>query len=206
MEANKSMIIGVDARPISYPQLTGIGVYLNSLLQAIQELDQDNYYYLISNGAIHFEVVNPRWKKIEGRVPQRMFSTLCTQCCIPRIASTVKLDLFWGPRHSLPLFMPKNIKMVLTVHDIVHVLFPHTMSLPNLVVERLLMRQSIRRADYVIADSVSTLSGIQEHYQVRPTKIGVVYPGCPTFSEHLHSPRSDDEKFPGKYFLFVGTL
>ena len=200
------MIIGVDARPISCPQLTGIGVYLNSLLQALQELDEENHYYLISNGAIYFEVINPRWKKIEGRLPQRKISTLWMQFCVPRIASAVKLDLFWGPRHQLPLFMPKNIKTVLTVHDIVHVLFPHTMNLPNLVVERLLMRRSIRRADYVIADSISTASGIQEHYQVRPTKIGVVYPGGPTFSEHIHSPVSDDEKLPGKYFLFVGTL
>jgi glycosyltransferase involved in cell wall biosynthesis len=58
----------------------------------------------------------------------------------------------------------------------------------------------------VIADSISTASGIQEHYQVRPKKIGVVYPGSPTFSEHIHSPISDDEKLPGKYLLFVGTL
>jgi hypothetical protein len=58
------MIIGVDTRSVSYLQLTGIGVYLNNLLQAIQELDQENHYYLISNKAINFEVVNPNWGKI----------------------------------------------------------------------------------------------------------------------------------------------
>ncbi len=200
------MIIGVDARPVSYPPLTGIGVYLNNLLQAIQELDEENHYYLISNKAINFEVVNPQWKKIEGRFPQRMISTLWMQCCIPHIASKLKLDLFWGPRHQLPLFMPKNIKTVLTIHDIVHVLFPHTMNLPTLITERLLMKQSIRRADYVIADSISTASGIQEHYQTEPTSIGVVYPGAPAFAEHIHSPISADEKLPQKFFLFVGTL
>jgi hypothetical protein len=95
------MIIGVDARPVSYPQLTGIGLYLNNLLQAIQEMDQENHYYLISNRVIHFEVVNPRWGKIEGRLPQKMMSTLWMQCCVPRIASKVKLGLFGGPRHQL---------------------------------------------------------------------------------------------------------
>jgi glycosyltransferase involved in cell wall biosynthesis len=200
------MIIGVDARPVSHPQLTGIGVYLNSLLQALQKLDQENQYYLISNGAIYFEVGNPKWEKIEGRLPQRKISTLWMQCCIPRIASKLKLDLFWGPRHQLPLFLSRNIKTVLTVHDIVHVLFPRTMSLPNLIVERLLMRRSILQADYVIADSISTASGIYEHYHARPTKVGVVYPGSPSFSEHIHSPISDNEKLPRKYFLFVGTI
>ena len=200
------MIIGVDARPLSDPQLTGIGVYLNSLLQAIQELDQENHYYLISNGAIHFEVASPRWEKLEGRLPQRKIGALWMQVFVPCLASTLKLDLFWGPRHQLPLFMSKEIKTVLTVHDIVHLLFPRTMSLPNLVAERLLMQRSIRRADYVMADSISTASGIQEHYQIRPTKIGVVYPGAPAISGRRQDNVADDEEFPGKYFLFVGTL
>jgi len=169
-------------------------------------LDQENHYYLISNKAIHFDVVNPRWKKIEGRWPQKMISTLWMQCCIPHIASKVKLDLFWGPRHQLPLFISKNIKTVLTIHDIVHVLFPRTMSLPTLITERLLMRHSIRRADYVIADSISTASGIQGHYQAKLSSIGVVYPGAPAFSEHIDSSGSADEKLPRKFFLFVGTL
>jgi hypothetical protein len=76
------MIIGVDVRPVSYPQLTGIGVYLNNLLQAIQELDQENHYYFISNRAIHFEVVNPRWEKIPlcGN-PRRIEVALCWRAC-----------------------------------------------------------------------------------------------------------------------------
>jgi glycosyltransferase involved in cell wall biosynthesis len=200
------MIIGVDARPVSYPPFTGIGVYLNNLLQALQELDQENYYYLVSNGAIQFEVTNPKWRKIEGRVHQRKLSTLWMQAFIPRISSALKLDLFWGTRHQLPLFVSKNIKTVLTVHDIVNVLFPYTMSLPGLVVERLLMRRSIERADYVIADSVSTASGIQEYYRVRPSKVSVVYPGAPDSANRPDQQLSADAQLPGKYFLFVGTL
>jgi len=49
-QQEKAIKIGIDARPVSYSQLTGIGVYLNSLLQALHELDQQNHYYLISNG------------------------------------------------------------------------------------------------------------------------------------------------------------
>jgi glycosyltransferase involved in cell wall biosynthesis len=199
------MVIGVDARPISQAQLTGIGVYLHSLLKAIQELDQKNHYYLISNKDIKFEVINPRWKKIERRLP-KLFSTMWMQCCLPRIAGELKFDLFWGPRHHLPLFMPRRIKMILTIHDIVHVLFPHTMSLPNLVLERLLMRLSIRRGDYIIADSISTASGVREHYKIMPDKISVVYPGTPIVTEQNDSPVFEDEKLPEKYFLFVGTL
>lgn len=200
------MVIGVDARPISYSQLTGIGVYLSCLLYAMQELDQNNQYYLVSNRPINFKIIRSKWEKIEGHFPQQKISTLWMQCVMPHIASSLKLDLFWGTRHQLPLFMQKKIKTILTVHDIVHVLFPHTMNFSTLFVERLLMRRSIRRADYVIADSISTASGVSEHYKVMPEKISVVYPGTPIIIEHNDLPVFQDEKLPEKYFLFVGTL
>lgn len=200
------MIIGVDARPVSCLSITGIGVYLNNLLQAIQSLDQDNNYYLISNRSINFEINNPRWKKIEGGFPQRRMGALWMQCFMPQIAAGVKMDLFWGSRHQLPILMKNKVKTVLTIHDIVHVLFPLTMNIPTLVMERLLMRLSLRKADYVIADSASTASGIQKYYKVKPEKLGVVYPGTPVLLERDYSPVPEDEKLPGKYFLFVGTL
>jgi len=198
--------IGVDARPVSQAALTGIGVYLSSLLNALQELDQENHYWLISHGPIPFKTTNPRWEKFEGRLPQKELGALWMQCRVPLIASSLGLDVFWGTRHQLPLFLSRNVKAVLTVHDIVHLLFPETMSLPVLMAERLFMRRSIRRADHVIADSGSTASGIQDHYRVKAKKISVVYPGSPISADQIHSHAFDDEKLPEKYFLFVGTL
>jgi len=128
------------------------------------------------------------------------------QCRIPCIASSVGMDLFWGTRHHLPLLLSKNVRTVLTVHDIVHLLFPETMSLPVLATERLFMRRSLQRADHVIADSWSTASGIQYHYPVKAEKISVIYPGSPISADQIHSHAFDDEKLPEKYFLFVGTL
>ena len=202
----KALRIGVDARPVSRAPLTGIGVYLNGLLNKLQELDQENHYWLISNGAIAFKITNPSWEKIEGQLPQKELSTLWMQCRIPCIASSVGLDLFWGTRHQLPLLLSTNVRTVLTVHDIVHLLFPETMSLPVLATERLFMRRSLQRADHVIADSWSTASGIQDHYPVKAEKISVIYPGRPISAESIHHRAFDDEKLPGKYFLFVGTL
>jgi glycosyltransferase involved in cell wall biosynthesis len=199
------MRIGVDARVLSQ-QLTGIGVYLKCLLDALQALDHKNYYYLLSHGQINFEIGNPHWEKIEGRCQRKYLSTFWMQYYGPNIASDLKLDLFWGSRHQLPLFLHRGIKTVLTIHDIVHLLYPQTMAMPNLLAERLLMKRSIQRADFIIADSKSTASGIQKEYRIRPDKVDVVYPGSPILRGNIFDCRTDDNGFYQKYFLFVGTL
>ncbi len=160
------MRIGVDARPLTY-QLTGIGVYLKHILDELQKIDHENYYYLISNGPIDFDLGNEKWSKIEGKNKRKLISTFWMQCQAPILAYKLKLDLFWGPRHHLPVLLPHRVRTVLTVHDIVHRLYPNTMALPNLLVERLLMRWSLLRADRIITDSKSTATDINKSYRVQ---------------------------------------
>jgi glycosyltransferase involved in cell wall biosynthesis len=199
------MQIGVDARPLSY-DLTGIGVYLKHLLAALQKIDDQNHYFLLSNGLIDLTLDNRKWSKIEGGSTRRLLSTLWMQLRVPVIAAEKGINLFWSPRHHLPLFLPSRIKTVITIHDITHLLFPATMSLPNLLVERLLMGPSLRKADSVIADSNSTAQGIRAHYPVDSDKVITIYPGKPDLpdpaTDAVHSPLD----LPPRFFLFVGTL
>jgi glycosyltransferase involved in cell wall biosynthesis len=200
-----SMQIGVDARPLSY-DLTGIGVYLKHLLAALQKIDDQNHYFLFSNGLIDLTLDNRKWSKIEGGSTRRLLSTPWMQLRGTVIAAEKGINLFWSPRHHLPLFLPSRIKTVITIHDITHLLFPATMSLPNLLVERLLMGPSLRKADSVIADSNSTAQGIRAHYPVDSDKVITIYPGKPDLpdpaTDAFHSPLD----LPPRFFLFVGTL
>lgn len=199
------MRIGIDARPLSY-QLTGIGVYLKHLLDEIQKIDNKNRYYLISNGPINCEINNPKWSKIEGNFTTKLVSTLWLQLKAPLIVSKLNIDLFWGPRHQLPVFLSSSMKTVLTVHDIVHRLYPETMALPNLLTERLLMRWSLLRSDFILTDSQSTASGIKKFYRVDSNKIDTIHPGVPFFPGNSTVNADLNDLFPSKYFLFVGTL
>jgi len=199
------MRIGIDVRPLSY-QLTGIGVYLKYLLEEIQSKDYINHYYLLSNAPINFDLKNPKWSKIEGRLERKLISTLWTQFRAPLIVSRLSIDLFWGPRHHLPLLLPPRVKTVLTVHDIVHRLYPGTMALPNLLAERLFMRLSLLRSDCVIANSRSTVLGIQDFYGVCSDKIATIYPGIPVLPNNSGHDVDGNRALPSKYFLFVGTL
>ena len=199
------MRIGVDARPLSY-QLTGIGFYLKYLLDAIQDLDNNATYYLISNRPIQFDLRNKNWFKSEGNIKRKLLSTLWMQTWGAAVISTLNLDLFWGPRHHLPLWLSPKTKTVLTVHDIVHRRYPQSMALPNLMMERLLLSLSIRRSDAIIADSNSTSFDLQRYYGADARCIRTIYPGTPPLKAVAAQHVKPAGGLPCKYFLFVGTL
>jgi len=199
------MKIGIDARPLSY-QLTGIGIYLKSILDALQQIDLKNHYFLISNASIDWVPKNPKWVKLEGRIKRKLCSTPWMQTWGALLGARLKIDLFWSPRHHLPLLLPSHIKTVLTVHDIVHHYYPDTMAWPNLLVERLLMRWSISRSDYIITDSRSVASELFSAYKLNDKKIVTIYPGIPSFKEESRKTKGEQIQLPASYFLFVGTL
>jgi len=197
------MNIGVDARPLSY-RLTGIGFYLKSLLDELQVVDPVNRYVLISNTAVPYDLRNPNWSKYEGRSARSLTSTPWMQCFAPSLCRRLRLDVFWSPRHHLPVFLPPDVRRIVTIHDVVHLRFPETMPLQGFLMERLLMRLSLASADRVVAVSHATRSEILRRYRVAPGKVRTVHSGVPPF------PPSDEERpaflRPNKYFLFVGTL
>ena len=197
--------IGIDVRPLSY-QLTGIGYYLKHLLNAMQMLDVPHHFYLISNTAIDYEVYNPRWQKVEGKLSKKLTSTLWMQTRVPLLALRLKLDVFWSPRHHLPLLLPPRIPCVLTIHDIVHRRYPETMSRANLMVERLLMNASIRRSRVIITDASTTRTDLQSWYGIKKDKIRVIYPGVPPLPVYVPETVAGMDVFPEKFILFVGTL
>ena len=199
------MNIGVDARPLSY-DLTGIGIYVKHLLEALQEIDDRNYYVLISNGPINLKLKNRRWTKVEGRTTTRLLSSLWMQIRTPLIAARKKINIFWSPRHHLPLLLPARIKSVVTIHDITHRLFPGTMALPNLLIEKMLMGSSLKKADGVIAVSNSTAMGIADHYPNYSDKTVTIYSGRPLLPDLNHKAPVLNPALPKRYFLFVGTL
>jgi glycosyltransferase involved in cell wall biosynthesis len=200
------MKIGIDARALSSP-FTGISFYLKSILDELQRIDIENYYTLISNTRIDYALFNPRWKKIEGSLNSRFVGTAWMQSIGPIVASGNRIELFWSPRHHLPVFfLPTRIKTILTIHDVVHRRFPETMSLPNLLVERCLMRKSLEKADAVITDSISTAKDLIHFYRFSEQKITVVYPGCPHLPNDTKKHPFVSAGLPSKFFLFVGTL
>lgn len=203
----KAIRIGIDARPLSY-LLTGIGIYLKCLLENLQEIDTLNHYYLISNAPITIRLKNKKWSKIEGKIKRKLLSTSWMQICSPIAVHKKRIDLFWGPRHHIPVLLPSKTKTIVTIHDIVHRLYPETMALPNLLVERLLMRHSVNRSDAIITDAKSIAKDLIHSYKLDDRKVHTVYPGIPPLKSRLINDETQKQALTSRnpYFLFVGTV
>ena len=202
------MIIGIDARPLSYP-LTGIGTYLTHLLDHLQRMDRRNRYVLMSNAPIRYRLVNPKWRLLNGEVTHKIYSTAWYLGVVPRLAIDLKLDLFWGPRHHLPLWLPRRVRTVLTVHDVVHRLLPGTMTVANRLTETALMGASVRRADRIAADSLATAAELRRQFRLSASKVTTVYPGVPGTPETPAVSKGDvwgGDTPQNRFFLFVGTM
>lgn len=198
------MRIGVDARCLSVP-LTGIGRYTEQLLSRMTVRGGKWFLYsnrdLLPNMVFEGDVIVR-----DGRMPRKAMSTVWSQSVLPWVAGRDLLDIFWSPRHHLPLFLNPKVKQVVTIHDLVWRHAPETMRGLSRLLDAFLMPRAIRMADGVIAVSEQTASDIvSELPDVPGEKIRVIYEGA-SLVEPLPSAHLREIGIDGKFILFVGTL
>jgi glycosyltransferase involved in cell wall biosynthesis len=193
------MKIGVDVRPLTVPTF-GIGRYTRELLQRLPGLAPQHDWYFYADRPVLATPESDQITLREFSSHHRLLSLARTQLTFAHWANRDGLDLFWSPRHHLPLLMNPSIRQLLTVHDIVWKKFPQTMRPANLFVERLLMPPSLEQATRVIAVSNSTKRDLVESLSVEESKVDVIYEAA---GEIL----VDDplREIAQNYFLFVGT-
>jgi glycosyltransferase involved in cell wall biosynthesis len=200
------MRIGVDASVLSEPQ-AGIPRAVSEILRALQQIDQDNDYCLYARRDFDFPLGNPRWRKcIHPRIPYLLGSLYL------RNGTTRGLDVFWTTRtHAFPLGLPPTVARILTVYDLVWLLYPETMESVNRFAQGLFAARGIRQAHKIIAISESTRQGLIEKSAAPPDKIEVVHLGaspCFTARDRAESARFIAGKYgvSSEYICTVGTV
>ena len=187
--------VAVDARPLSCPT-TGIGRYTQSLLSRLFN-SRDWAWYLYSERPLLWSESLP--ENVKVRFPNFMLpsaGSLFAQVAFPIWAKRDQADLFWSPRHHLPLFLGSDVRSIVTIHDLVWKHFPETMSRFGRILDSRLMPPSIRKADKVIAVSDATRLEVEA---ISPSA------DVSTVLEAPFLEGSERSGF-GEYFLFVGTL
>jgi glycosyltransferase involved in cell wall biosynthesis len=153
------MRIGIDVRPLSRPP-AGIYRAMRNVLQRLQELDAENTYYLYSDREFELPLRNSRWQKRVDRRFSFLPGSVWLQTDAKRMAVEDDVDVFWGTAHALPLGLPPSVRKILTLHDLIWVVCPDTMSLYNRLVHSALAGRSIRQADVICVPSESTRQGL----------------------------------------------
>lgn len=191
--------VGVDCRPLSRP-LSGIGRYTRELLQLLTEA-QDVHWFLYCDQP--FQAPFAQRANVTLRLSGRS-GTLAEhfwyQIVVPRQIRRDALDVFWSPRHHLPLFMPSSVRAVLTVHDLTWKRFAETMKRLQYWSERLQMPHSLRKAARIITISESSRSDLEIYFPSTRDKIQVIPCGVTRLQAGAFS-----RPLPRQYLLFVGT-
>ncbi|MCZ6819592.1 MAG: glycosyltransferase family 1 protein, partial [Calditrichaeota bacterium] len=192
--------VAVDVRALCVPTF-GIGRYTRCILDELIPETPDIRWFLYADRPVlqgydqHNNVVTRQYPN-----SSKIKSLLRTQFQFARWARADAVDVFWSPRHHLPIRLDSSIRTVVTVHDLVWQKYPETMMFLNLLVEKLLMPPSLDRADRILCVSQSTADDVALGFPANKSKLVVT----PLAACAVETPRTPNMKSP--YMLFVGTL
>ena len=193
--------IAVDARPLCHPA-TGICRYTHELLTRMTVMGGEWYLYspqpydragLERNNIVHRS----------RNVPAYLGGSQASQLLFPRWIRENAIDVFWGPRHHLPLVLPVGVRAILTVHDLVWKQQAASMRASRRWSERLLMPRSVRRADRLVTGSNYIAGELEASFPGVHSRLNVI-PYASGFE--CISPASENPMDESRYFLFVGTM
>ena len=209
------MRIGIDYTSAAR-QSAGIGRFTRELVRAALALDEDNDYRLLVAGRqpvaqAHLPRASRRYRLVQTPISERNLVRLWHRLQIPLPVEVFlgRVDIFHSPDFVLPP-VARAVK-VLTIHDLSFLRVPECAD-PRLrwylgqVVPR-----SVRRADFLLADSESTRRDLVELLGVPPDRVQVIYGGVDAMFapvEDAEALRRAREKYArGRPFILaVGTL
>ncbi|MDH5479900.1 MAG: glycosyltransferase family 4 protein [Nitrosomonas sp.] len=200
------MKVGVDARLLSRP-ITGIGRYTMEMCRALSKIEEVSLH-LYSPAAVRadvatgFETANIRTKDWDNGLLRQIWSETYLPLWIKKDA----VDVFWGPAHRLPHWLPPNIARVVTIHDLVWKYASDTMRPLSRLLEKSQMPFAVKNADHVVADTRATASAVVNEFHITPAKLSVITLGASKVSSVTDMQGLHSMGINQPYFLFVGTL
>ncbi len=207
---NPRKIIAVDIREAGHEK-TGKGWYTFNLVQELLKIDKKNHYLLYSDN-----VKNPFTARESGANKNARYKHFPKSWNwhfkVLKDLQAEKVDLFFAPTsYIIPALAPKNLRTIITVHDLVAFLFPSTHNTKAVLVERLTLKKALKKATGVFVVSENTERDLLKKFHYPKEKIQLVPCAPADFYKKAPAPH-DLEKFrqklklPANFILAVGTL
>ncbi|MBI4767209.1 MAG: glycosyltransferase family 4 protein [Deltaproteobacteria bacterium] len=192
------MKIVFDARTLGN-RMHGISRYSLNLLQRLLAEDQGHEFLILTGPSPIQERFNPavpvRWL----RTPVPLYS-LQEQLLIPFQIRRESFDLYHSPTYTIPLALAK--KGILTIHDLIPLLFPKDFGFRHRLFFRLIVRQAISRCLRVFTVSDRSGKDILAYLQGRQGQIVITPNGLASHWE----PKPINQDFIDRYGLGQGFL
>jgi len=206
--------IGIEAKVVT-SRTNGIGRYainlIRSLLMALPEKDHTLEIVLFTGPQTARSVLNTLPGPYSVHFCATQSSLLRSLFSLPYGIVHHDVDVFHGLDHvGLPLFFKRGT-YVITVHDVIPLLFPQLFTLKHRLIVRAGLARVAQQADMVIVPSYAVQQDVQQYLHIDKNRVVVIPEGCEsrfrplTDPEHLHRVRAK-YALPALYILCLGTL
>lgn len=206
------MKIAIYANELNNINESGVKVYTREIIRALIKADHNNTYYA------YMEDKSPGWtaevdnlgkecglviRKSKSRLP------LWTYLKFPSEIKKNAPDVLFLPIQVMPfLKKPKEMKVIVTVHDIAFRLFPDHFKLKKRYLLDFHTKRAALMADHIIAPSIATKNDIIKFYGINEDQITVINHG---FSKSENIPlisKEEEQKIESfrPYILFTGAI
>jgi len=203
--------IAIQAADLDSDRIDGTRVYISNLLKHFGKLDSSSEFWIYHRSNFNPELIPPNFTNY--KIKKIAFPFFWTQMRFAWEIWKDKPDVLWMPMHNIPFFRRKDLKIVVTSHDLAYKYFPGYFPKNDLWELNFLGALAKRRADKIIAVSESTKKDIRKFYpEIPEDKIKVVYHG---FDSDLFSIDRDKDKekelknklgIDGDYILYSGAI
>lgn len=206
------MRIGFDAKR-AFTNSAGLGNFSRNTLNALAQQYPEGQQFLFSPSANHSlfspknaTVIHPQglwWKT---------FPNAWRSIKIGREAEDLKLDIFHGLSHELPLGIEySDIKTVVTIHDLIYMRYPAYFKKIDRVIYDRKFRYACQVATKIHAISEQTKYDLISYYNTPEEKIEVIYQSInPLFFKEVDEVQKKSVRLkyhlPERFLLTVGTV
>ena len=192
-------------------QSGGVATYAYELIRNLNIIDNKNEYVLIHHTLSSNEIYRRNRNIIIKSHSPYYKGTLWKLLNAPiKLKNEYNLDMVHDLNGIGPLSFNMPFRKVVTIHDLIPVIYPNAFNLPNALTHRLLLPKTLDNADRIIAVSANTKKDILSIYNIPEEKVITIYNAV---SEQFKVAREQEiidlrEKYNlnSPFILFVLTL
>jgi hypothetical protein len=157
--------IGIEAKRI-FNNPTGLGVYGRNLLKGLASNQKiSNIYLFTPSNKLKIDYNQKNIFYIYPKYFFKFFKSIWRSIFLGLFIPK-KVNVFHGISGELPFFIPKNIKKVVTIHDVLFMRFPEDFSFWDRWIHFYKFKRAAQISDQIITVSAASSEDIQKYFKI----------------------------------------
>lgn len=207
--------IGFDAKRFFHNQ-TGLGNYSRTIFHNLHNLYHHSFHFFLFSPSIcnsDLFTSPEQFKNTDIIFPPKWKSFLWRLFYVVSDVKKNQISIYHGLSNELPfeLFKSKDIKWVVTIHDIAFLYFKKDYFILDRIIQYFKIKYSCKKADLIIAISEFTKIDICRQFDIPLERVHVVYQTVQDIYKIKYQQEDinrmlDIYHLPTRFYLYVGSI